>query len=87
MFHGENGVTISANGSGARCARITAILEMIGITSPTLDGGGLEGIIIYNVMASVVLIPFFLFAELQQSLGKDKLHSLILQKRSRADAA
>ena len=54
---------------------------------PRLAGGGLEGMVIYGVMAAVVLIPFFLFTELQQSLGKDKLHSLILQKRSRADAA
>jgi len=54
---------------------------------PRMGGGGLEGMILYGVMAFVVLIPFFLFTELEQSLGKDKLHSLILQKKSRVDAA
>ena len=54
---------------------------------PRMGGGGLEGMMLYGVMAFVVLIPFFLFAELEQSLGKERLHSLILQKRSRADAA
>jgi hypothetical protein len=38
-------------------------------------------------MAFVVLIPFFLFTEVQQVIGKEKLHSLILQERSKADAA
>jgi hypothetical protein len=54
---------------------------------PRMGGGGLEGMVLYGVIAFVVLIPFCLFTELQQSLGKDKLNSLILQKRSRADAA
>jgi hypothetical protein len=35
----------------------------------------------------VVLIPFFLFTEVQRVLGEEKLHSLIFQKRSKADAA
>lgn len=54
---------------------------------PRLGGGGLEGVVLYGIMASVVLVPFFLFAEVQLVVGKDRLRSLILQKRSRADAA
>jgi hypothetical protein len=54
---------------------------------PRLAGGGLEGMVLYGIMASVVLVPFFLFAEVQSAFGKDKVGSLILQKRSRADAA
>jgi hypothetical protein len=38
-------------------------------------------------MAFVVLIPFFLFMEVQRVIGKDKLRSMILQKRLESDAA
>jgi hypothetical protein len=61
--------------------------KSIAASIPEMGGGGLEGMALYGIMAFVVLIPFFLFAELQQLIGKDKLHSLILEKRSRADAA
>jgi len=54
---------------------------------PQMGGGGLEGMALYGIMAAIVLIPFFLFTEVQRLLGKDRLHSLILQKRSKADAA
>jgi hypothetical protein len=54
---------------------------------PQMGGGGLEGIALFGIMATIVLVPFFLFTELQQLLGKEKLHSLILQKRSKSDAA
>jgi hypothetical protein len=54
---------------------------------PQLGGGGLEGKILVGVMAFVVLIPFFLFTELERVLGKDSLHSLILRKQSTSKAA
>jgi hypothetical protein len=54
---------------------------------PRLGGGGLEGKVLYGVMAFVVLIPFFLFRELEQAIGEDKLHSLMLKKKPKADAA
>ena len=54
---------------------------------PQLGGGGLEGKILVGIMAFVLLIPFFLFIEIQRVLGKGKLQSLIIQKRSDADAA
>lgn len=54
---------------------------------PQMAGGGLEGKVIVGIMAFVTLVPFFLFAELQRILGKEKVHELIFQKRSRADAA
>jgi hypothetical protein len=54
---------------------------------PQMGGGGLEGKLLVGVMAFVLLIPFFLFTEVQRVLGRDKLHSLIIQKRSKADAA
>jgi hypothetical protein len=54
---------------------------------PQLGGGGLEGKILVGIMAFVFLIPFFLFIEMQRVLGKDKLQSLIVHKRSNADAA
>jgi len=54
---------------------------------PQVGGGGLEGIVIVVIMAFVLLIPFFLYAEVQRVIGKDKLRSLILRGRSKADAA
>jgi len=54
---------------------------------PRLGGGGLEGEILVGVMAFVVLIPFFLFTELERVLGKGSLHSLILHNRSTSKAA
>jgi len=54
---------------------------------PPLGGGGLEGKLLVGIMAFVLLIPLFLFTEVHRVLGKDKLQSLIFQKRSQADAA
>lgn len=54
---------------------------------PEMGGGGLEGVILAGIMAAVALFPFFLFVEMQQALGKEQLHVLLQQKRSRADAA
>jgi hypothetical protein len=54
---------------------------------PRLGGGGLEGKVLYGVIAFVVLIPFFLFREVGQAIGEDKLDSLMLKKKSKADAA
>lgn len=59
----------------------------IGASVPRMGGGGLLGMVLYGVMAAIVLIPFFLFSELQRLIGKDKLHSLIIEKRPKADAA
>jgi hypothetical protein len=54
---------------------------------PQLGGGELEGKILVGIMAFVVSIPFFLFAELERVLGKDSLHSLILHHRSMSKPA
>jgi hypothetical protein len=54
---------------------------------PRMGGGGLLGMVLYGVMAAIVLVPFFLFTELQRLIGKEKLHSLILQKKPKAQAA
>lgn len=51
---------------------------------PKLGGGGLEGMILFGIMAFVVLIPFFLFTEVQQAVGKEKLQSVIFHERSKA---
>lgn len=56
-------------------------------SGPEVAGGGWEGMVLYGIMAFVVLIPFFLFTEMQRVLGKEQLHSIILSKRSKADAA
>jgi hypothetical protein len=61
--------------------------KSISASVPQMAGGGLEGKILYGVMAFVLLIPFFLFTEVQRVLGKEKMHWLILEKRSKADAA
>ena len=43
--------------------------------------------VLFGMMAFVVLIPFFLFTEVQKVIGRETLHSLILRERSKADAA
>jgi hypothetical protein len=59
----------------------------IGASIPRMGGGGLLGMVLVAIMVSIVLIPFFLYTELRLLMGKEKLHSMILQKRPRADAA
>ena len=54
---------------------------------PQLGGGGVEGKILVGVMLFVVLIPFFLFTEMERVYGVDTLHSLILQNRQTREAA
>jgi predicted ABC-type sugar transport system permease subunit len=54
---------------------------------PKIGGGGLEGIVLAGIIASVALLPFFLYLEVKEAFGKENLHSLLLQKRSRSDAA
>jgi len=53
---------------------------------PRFGGGGLEGMLLVGLMGFVALIPFFLFAEVQRVIGKEKLYSLILQERSKPAA-
>jgi hypothetical protein len=60
--------------------------KSIAASIPQLGGGGLEGMILVGIMAFVVLLPFFLFTELERILGKDSLYSLILRSRSKAHA-
>jgi hypothetical protein len=54
---------------------------------PQLGGGGLEGMVVYGILAFVVLIPFFLFSEVQRVIGREKMRSLIFQDRSKPEAA
>lgn len=51
---------------------------------PKLGGGGLEGMLLFGIMAFVVLIPFFLFTEVQEAVGKEKLQAVIFHQRSKA---
>jgi predicted ABC-type sugar transport system permease subunit len=61
--------------------------KSIAASIPKLGGGGLEGMVLFGIMAFVVLIPFFLFTEVQQVVGKDKFQSILFHERSKADAA
>jgi hypothetical protein len=58
--------------------------KSVAASVPRLGGGGLEGMVLFGILAFVVLIPFFLFTEVQRVLGKEKLYSLIFQKRDAA---
>lgn len=61
--------------------------KSIAASVPKLGGGGLEGIFLFGIMAFVVLIPFFLFTEVERVIGQEKFRSLIFHERSKADAA
>lgn len=61
--------------------------KSVAASVPQMGGGGLEGKVIMGVIAFVVLIPFFLFTEMQRVVGKNELHSLMFRDRSKADAA
>jgi hypothetical protein len=47
---------------------------------PKLGGGGTEGVLMVGLMVFIVLIPFFLFAEIAQVIGEDKLFSMIFKR-------
>jgi hypothetical protein len=47
---------------------------------PKLGGGGTEGILLVGLMVFIVLIPFFSFSEIAQSIGEDKLFSMIFRR-------
>jgi len=59
----------------------------IAASIPKAAGGGVEGIAIVALMVFVVLIPFFLFLEVQKVIGREKLIAMIFQKRVKAGAA
>ena len=61
--------------------------KSVAASVPQIGGGGLEGKVIVGIIGFVVLIPFFLFTEMQRVLGKGELHSLIFRNRPKADAA
>jgi hypothetical protein len=61
--------------------------KSLAASMPKLGGGGLEGIILFGIMGFVVLIPFFLFTDVEQVVGKERLRSIIFHERSKADAA
>lgn len=61
--------------------------KSVAASVPQIGGGGLEGKVIVGVIGFVVLIPFFLFSETQQVVGKNELNTLIFRKRPKADAA
>lgn len=52
---------------------------------PQIGGGGLEGAVLIGILAFVTLIPFFLFIELEEVLGRGRLLSLMFQNKSKAD--
>jgi hypothetical protein len=54
---------------------------------PQLGGGGVLGVLLLGIMAFVVLIPLFLFTELERVIGKDNLHSIIMHNDSKTNAA
>lgn len=49
--------------------------------------GGMDRKIVEGVMAFVVLIPFFLYAEVQKVIGKERMHAMILEKKTDLNAA
>ena len=49
--------------------------------------GGLEAKIVEGAMAFVVLIPFFLYTEVQRVLGKENMRAMILEKKTDLNAA
>jgi hypothetical protein len=49
---------------------------------PGLGGGGLEGKLIVATIMFVFFIPFFAFTEIRRVLGKEKVRSFMLEKRS-----
>jgi hypothetical protein len=61
--------------------------KSIAASIPQLGGGGVVGVLLVGIMAFVVLIPLFLFTELERVIGKDNLHSIILHNGSTANAA
>lgn len=61
--------------------------KSIAASVPQMGGGGLEGKLIVGVIGFVVLIPFFLFIEMQRVLGKNELYSLMFRNRPKANAA
>ena len=61
--------------------------KSVAASVPQMGGGGLEGKVIVGVIGFVVLIPFFLFTEMQRVLGRNELYSLIFRNRTKADAA
>jgi hypothetical protein len=54
---------------------------------PQLGGGGIEGKVLVGIIAFVVLIPFFLFTEMEKVLGKETVYSLLIRKTSQSKAA
>jgi hypothetical protein len=52
-----------------------------------IPGGDMLGMVLLGVMLFVALIPLFLFTEVQESIGKEKLRSLMFETTTRADAA
>jgi hypothetical protein len=49
--------------------------------------GGLERKVVEGVMAFVVLIPFFLYTEVERVLGKENMHAMIIEKKTDLNAA
>jgi len=49
--------------------------------------GGFERVLMEGCMGFVVLIPFFLYTEVQRVCGEEKVRSLIFGKRPKLDAA
>jgi len=58
----------------------------IAASIPHVAGGGAVGIGLVALMIFVVLIPFFLFLEVQKVIGREKLFAMIFQKRVNAGA-
>lgn len=61
--------------------------KSVAASVPQMGGGGLEGKLIMGIIGFVVLIPFFLFSEMQRVMGKNELHTLMFRSRPKADAA
>lgn len=61
--------------------------KSIAASVPQIGGGGLEGKVIVGIIGFVVLIPFFLFTEMQRVMGRDELYALIFRKKTKVGAA
>jgi hypothetical protein len=61
--------------------------KSIAASIPQLGGGGIVGFLLFGIMAFIVLIPLFLFTELECVIGRQNLHSMIVHNDSKTNAA
>ena len=62
--------------------------QTIAESVPAIGGGGAKGLFLVEIVATVLLIPFFAFREIGRALGKEELHAMLFTRgRTKARAA